>query len=92
MTKGFGIVFLEAAACGIPVIGGRSGGTVDAVDEGGNGLLGSTAAELQDAVEHLLADPQKLIQMGAAGRAWAQRFTWDAPGGRSLEARCRARG
>ena len=33
-VEGFGIVFLEANACGIPVIGGRSGGTVDAIADG----------------------------------------------------------
>ncbi len=38
-TEGFGLVFLEAGACGIPVIAGRAGGTADAVADGVNGLI-----------------------------------------------------
>jgi phosphatidylinositol alpha-1,6-mannosyltransferase len=38
-TEGFGLVFLEANACGLPVIAGRDGGSIDAVRDGDNGLL-----------------------------------------------------
>ena len=38
-TEGFGLVFLEANACGIPVIAGKAGGSVDAVTDGANGLV-----------------------------------------------------
>lgn len=37
--EGFGLVFLEANACGLPVIGGRSGGVVDAIEDGVSGFL-----------------------------------------------------
>ena len=50
--EGFGIVFLEAAACGKPVIGGRLDGTVDALDHGKLGILVDphSPAEIADAV------------------------------------------
>ena len=38
-TEGYGIVFLEAGAHGKPVIGGRAGGAVEAVDDGSTGIL-----------------------------------------------------
>lgn len=38
-VEGFGLVFLEAAACGLPSVGGRSGGIPEAVDEGRSGWL-----------------------------------------------------
>jgi phosphatidyl-myo-inositol dimannoside synthase len=38
-TEGFGLVFLEANACGLPVIAGSDGGSIDAVRDGVNGLL-----------------------------------------------------
>ena len=38
-VEGFGLVFLEAAACGLPSVGGRSGGIPDAIEEGKSGWL-----------------------------------------------------
>jgi phosphatidylinositol alpha-1,6-mannosyltransferase len=69
--EGFGIVFLEAAACGVPQVAGRSGGAHEAVADGVSGLVvddpGSPVA-LAGAVGALLADPQRREAMGAAGR------------------------
>lgn len=76
-VEGFGLVFLEAAACGKPVIAGRSGGAVHAVDEGVTGLLvdGDDLESLGSALK-ALADPARREAMGAAGVEFAARFDW----------------
>ena len=77
-VEGFGVVFLEAAACGKPVIAGRSGGAVHAVDDGQTGLLvdGDDVADVEAALR-TLADPARRAAMGAAGIDFARRFDWD---------------
>jgi phosphatidylinositol alpha-1,6-mannosyltransferase len=69
-SEGFGLVFLEAASAGKPVIAGRAGGTSSAVVNGVTGLQvdGENLDELVDAAETLLADPQKSEAMGRAAR------------------------
>jgi Glycosyl transferases group 1 len=69
-VEGFGIVFLEAAACGKPVIAGASGGTAEAVRDGESGLLvdGSSAAAIARAVVELATDSARRDRMGEAGR------------------------
>jgi phosphatidylinositol alpha-1,6-mannosyltransferase len=68
--EGFGIVFLEANACGRPVVGGRSGGMADAVVDGVTGFLVDPLdpAAIAGAIAALLADPARAEAMGAAGR------------------------
>jgi phosphatidylinositol alpha-1,6-mannosyltransferase len=78
--EGFGIVFLEANACGLPVVGGRSGGIPDAVAEGETGLLvdGMQPDEVAAACVRLLRDQDLARAMGAKGRERVLReFTWD---------------
>lgn len=77
-VEGFGMVFLEASASGVPVLGGRSGGVPDAVSEGETGLLvdGASVDAVADAVAALAGDPSRRAAMGEAGRAWARRFSW----------------
>jgi len=69
-VEGFGIVFLEAAACGVPVVGGRSGGVGDAVADGQTGLLvdGARPEQIARAVVRILGDAQLARRLGEAGR------------------------
>jgi phosphatidylinositol alpha-1,6-mannosyltransferase len=68
--EGYGLVYFEAAAWGRPVIAGRSGGEIDAVDDGRTGVLvdGSSVQAVADAIASLLGDPARLQALGAAGR------------------------
>ncbi len=79
--EGFGMVFLEANAVQKPVIGGKSGGTGDAIIEGKTGFRvnGEIIEEISDAVLKLLADPVLAKQMGSHGRQRVeQEFSWAA--------------
>ena len=69
-VEGFGLVFLEASACGKPVIGARMGGVTDAVRDGETGLLvpPASAEALGEALHALLRDPDRRDAMGEAGR------------------------
>lgn len=87
-VEGLGIVYLEASACGLPVVAGRSGGAPDAVREGVTGTTvdGRDVAAVADAVADRLEDPVRARAEGAAGRAWVEReWRWDV-----LAARLRA--
>jgi len=80
-VEGLGMVFLEAAACGLPVIAGRSGGSTDAVIDGENGLLvdGDSVEAVASAVADLLCDPARAAAMGERGRAWvAEAWSWES--------------
>jgi phosphatidyl-myo-inositol dimannoside synthase len=79
-VEGLGIVFLEAAATGLPVIAGDSGNSPDAVRDGETGYVvpGRNVHELADRVSHLLADPPAAKAMGEKGMAWVdQEWQWD---------------
>jgi len=78
-TEGYGIVFLEAGAWGKPVIGGRAGGVIDAVDDGVTGILvdGTNVDEIANAIIKLLSDNDLAKQMGEAGRQKVLRNNWD---------------
>jgi phosphatidylinositol alpha-1,6-mannosyltransferase len=71
-AEGFGIVFLEAAAAGVPVVAGRSGGSHEAVVDGETGLVvDGRALDVRAALEALLTDDALRARMGAAARARA---------------------
>ncbi|HEV3360114.1 MAG TPA: glycosyltransferase family 4 protein [Pseudonocardiaceae bacterium] len=78
-VEALGIVFLEAAAAGLPVVVGRSGGAPETVRDGVTGHVvdGRDVAELADVVGGLLADPGRAAKMGAAGREWmCEQWRW----------------
>lgn len=79
-VEGLGIVYLEASACGLPVVAGDSGGAPDAVQDGTTGYVvdGRSADEIADRVGTLLLDRELAGQMGEWGRRWVeQRWRWD---------------
>ncbi len=77
-VEGFGLVYLEAAAHGLPVVAHTVGGVGEAVDDGVTGLLvpPHRPAQLTAAFEKLITDAPLRRQLGAAGRAWASRNCW----------------
>ncbi len=77
-VEGFGLVYLEAGAHGLPVIAHAIGGVPEAVLDGETGLLvapGDSAA-LTAAFARLLGDPALRSRLGAAGRARAHQHSW----------------
>jgi phosphatidylinositol alpha-1,6-mannosyltransferase len=78
--EGFGLVFLEAGACGLPVIGTTGSGVEEAVIDGQTGLLipQDNVPALAEAILHLLDDDSLRARMGAAGRQHAQDQDWSA--------------
>ncbi|BFU46113.1 glycosyltransferase family 4 protein [Krasilnikovia sp. MM14-A1004] len=79
-VEGLGIVYLEASATGLPVVGGDSGGAPDAVRDGETGYVvgGRDLDALTERLVELLSDPARARAMGAAGRAWVEReWRWE---------------
>jgi phosphatidylinositol alpha-1,6-mannosyltransferase len=79
-VEGLGIVYLEASAAGLPVVGGDSGGAPDAILEGETGYVvgGRDVRALSDRLIALLQDPAGARAMGEKGRAWVERdWNWD---------------
>lgn len=79
-VEGLGIVYLEASACGIPVIAGNSGGAPDAVLEGVTGLCvnGTDISQIANAVIEICSDAGRASQMGSAGRNWiVDQWRWE---------------
>ena len=79
--EGFGMVLLEAQACGKPVIAGASGGTAETMQPGETGYVVpcDQPDELAAMVAELLLDPDRRTRMGEAARSWVvEQFDWDA--------------
>jgi phosphatidylinositol alpha-1,6-mannosyltransferase len=79
-VEGLGIVYLEASATGLPVVGGDSGGAPDAILDGETGYVvgGRDRDALVTRLAGLLADPDKARAMGDKGRAWTESdWSWD---------------
>ena len=79
-VEGLGIVYLEASACGLPVLAGNSGGAPDAVVQNETGLVvdGTNNKEIADAAIALLTKVDLSKKMGAAGRQWiVENWRWE---------------
>jgi len=72
-VEGLGIVYLEASATGLPVIGGDSGGAPDAILAGESGYVVHDVAGVAARITELLNDPAKAKAMGEKGLAWVDR-------------------
>ena len=79
-VEGLGIVYLEASACGLPVIAGNSGGAPDAVVQGVTGLVvnGKDQHAVAMSIATLLNDQEKAREMGRKGREWViDQWRWE---------------
>jgi len=87
-VEGFGMVYLEAAWCGVPALAGREGGAADAVVDEQTGLLvdGADPLAVQSALARLLGDAALRERLGHAAQARAGDFTWRATLPRYLSA------
>ena len=78
-VEGLGIVYLEASACGVPVVAGRSGGAPETVQNGRTGVVvdGTSVPEIVDSVVGILGDKPRASAMGMRGRNWVlDRWRW----------------
>ncbi|MGD0373021.1 MAG: glycosyltransferase family 4 protein [Streptosporangiaceae bacterium] len=79
-VEGLGIVYLEASATGLPVIGGDSGGAPDAIVDGETGFVvpGGSVAAVADRLTSLLADRSAAKAIGEQGMAWVDKeWRWE---------------
>ena len=79
-VEGLGIVYLEASACGLPVIAGNSGGAPDAVVQGVTGLVvnGKDQQAVATSIATLLNDQENAREMGRKGREWVvEQWRWE---------------
>jgi phosphatidylinositol alpha-1,6-mannosyltransferase len=74
-TEGFGVVYLEAQASGIPCIAGRCGGSAEAVEDGVSGIVidAPTPRDVATALLELRKDPALCARLGGAGRSRVER-------------------
>ena len=77
-SESFGLVALEASACGIPVVAGGDGGLLTLVDHGASGFLvpNRDPQLYAEHVAYILDNPEQAALMGHRGAARAQRYTW----------------
>lgn len=84
-VEGLGIVYLEASACGIPVVAGLSGGAPETVQQNKTGLVvdGRSVEQITDAIVRILSDRALAASMGHAGRRWVETsWRWDVLAGK----------
>jgi len=84
-SESFGLVAVEAEACGTPVVAARVGGLPTAVGDTGVLLDGHDVGGWTDAVEGLLKDPAARAGLGRRAAAYARRFSWAATTDQLLE-------
>ena len=77
-VEGLGLVYLEASACGIPVLAGDSGGSPETIEPGVTGFVVSDIDDIVEGLDGLLSDPVRARSMGAAGRRFVEaEYTWE---------------
>ena len=77
-VEGLGLVFLEAAAAGLPVLAGTSGGSPETVVPGETGFIVDSVGSIVEGLEIILANPERARQMGAKGRLRVvDEYVWD---------------
>ncbi len=74
--EGFGLVMLEAMACGSPVIGSNNGSIPLLIKSGFNGLIAKDQEELKKSIKNLVGNDTKRIQLGKNARLFAREFDW----------------
>lgn len=86
-NESFGLVALEAQACGTPVVAANVGGLATAVVDGVTGLLveGHDPADFARVFDRLLTDEVSLRRLGLSGTAHAQEFGWSQTAERTLD-------
>ncbi len=77
-NESFGLVAIEAQACGTPVVAARVGGLSTAINDGASGVLvdGHDPADYSRAFERLLQEPLLAAELGLGGTLHARRFGW----------------
>lgn len=86
LKEGWGLTIVEAASKGTPTVAFASaGGVAEALVDGRTGLLAQTEEHFIQLVRELLTEPSRRHTMGAAARAHAASFTWQASGDRFAE-------
>jgi len=85
--EGWGITNIEASACALPVAANDAPGLRDSVVDGETGLLykENDVTSLTESLKKLLGDRELRARMGARGREWAEKFSWDASAGKVEE-------
>ncbi|CAN5900467.1 D-inositol-3-phosphate glycosyltransferase [soil metagenome] len=86
-SESFGLVAVEAQACGTPVVATRVGGLHASVDDGASGMLveGWNPDDHSDALLSVLTDPERAADMSIKAVEWAERFSWENTVNRLLE-------
>jgi phosphatidylinositol alpha-1,6-mannosyltransferase len=91
-VEGLGLVYLEAAAAGLPVLAGDSGGSPETVVPGETGFVVHSVDDIIEGLELLIGDPTRARMMGGAGRSRVLAdYTWEVVAAR-LEAGFKAAG
>jgi len=77
LHEGFGVVYLEAMFCGLPIVAANQGGQVDILDKNVTGDLvtAGNVHEMTDAIRRLLDDTERRLNIGRGNRARAEKYT-----------------
>lgn len=86
-SESFGLVAVEAQACGTPVVASGVGGLIFCIDDGASGILvdGWDPAHHAEAILGILTDDAAAKLMGKTAVEWTERFSWDNTASRFLE-------